>query len=60
MLKVDPIKCNGDELCVALCPAGAAEMDGGSGKALIDVDACLECYACRDSCPQEAISEEEE
>lgn len=58
MLIVDHEKCNGDELCVALCPVGAVQLEEQSGKAAIDPDQCIECYACKDSCPQEAISEQ--
>ena len=57
MLCVDKKKCNGDAVCTMLCPVGAAQI-GEDGKAGIDNSLCLECFACKASCPQEAIYED--
>lgn len=57
MLKVDKEKCNGDYLCVSVCPVGAPKEDE-AGKIAIAVDLCMECCACLNICPQEAIYEE--
>jgi MinD superfamily P-loop ATPase len=57
MLCVDKEKCNGDAVCSMLCPAGAIQM-GDDGKACIDGNLCMECFACKTSCSQEAIYED--
>lgn len=57
MLKVDKSKCTGDGICVSVCPVGAPQLTA-CGKAEIDVSVCMECYACMNVCPQEAIFEE--
>ncbi|WP_422445117.1 ATP-binding protein [Thermoanaerobacterium sp. DL9XJH110] len=56
MLKVDKNKCTGDQVCTTVCSTGAARMTD-SGKAEISPDMCVECYACINVCPQEAIYE---
>ncbi|MCR4429653.1 MAG: 4Fe-4S binding protein [Tepidanaerobacteraceae bacterium] len=59
MLKVDRKKCTGDQVCTTVCPTGAAHMTD-NGKAEISADVCVECYACMNVCPQEAIFEADE
>jgi ferredoxin len=59
MLKVNKELCNGDGICAAVCPVGAPSI-GEDGKADIDTDVCVECYACKEACPQEAIFEVDE
>jgi MinD superfamily P-loop ATPase len=57
MLVVNKEKCNGDAVCTMLCPMEAITI-GADGKAFIDTDQCMECFACQTSCSQEAIEEE--
>ena len=49
-------KCTADENCAAVCPVDCitfpAEIEG---KALIDQEECIDCAACVDECPAEAI-----
>lgn len=60
MLKVDKEKCNGDGICALTCAVGAAHLIEGDNKADIDCDACIECYACMNMCPEGAIYETDE
>jgi MinD superfamily P-loop ATPase len=57
VLVVNKDKCNGDAVCTMLCPMEAITI-GEDGKAFIDTDQCMECFACQTSCSQEAIEEE--
>ena len=59
MLIVRKEICNADSVCTVVCPVGAAQM-GDDGKAEIDTSLCVECYACKEACPQEAIIEVDE
>ena len=56
MICIDKEKCNGDAVCTMLCPAEALKI-GDDGKAEIDNSLCMECFACKSSCSQEAIYE---
>ena len=56
MLVVDKTKCTGDSVCVMICPVGAISL-GADGKALIDSAVCMECYSCKETCAESAISE---
>ena len=54
-IKIDHEKCYGVEECVQVCPASVYEIND-DGKAVADnVDECIECAACADVCPAEAI-----
>ncbi|NPV43539.1 MAG: 4Fe-4S binding protein [Firmicutes bacterium] len=59
MLRVNKEKCNGDELCTTVCPVGAAQICESDNKACIDADTCIECFACINICPQQAIYEDD-
>ena len=60
-MRIDPNLCDGHQECVPICPVNAiyiGEERGGKGKkAYIDLDRCVECYACLRSnvCPTKAI-----
>ena len=56
MLSVDKEKCNGDAVCTMLCPVEAIKICD-DGKAGIDNGLCMECFACKSSCSQDAIYE---
>ncbi len=51
----DKERCIGCELCVALCPFNAVELDE-EGKAEVILAACKGCGICAASCPEKAIS----
>jgi len=45
-MRIDPTKCVGCANCVAVCPMGAISVDARSRRAVVDRDACVECYTC--------------
>lgn len=45
-MRIDPRKCVACANCVAICPMEAIRIDPGIRRAVIDRDACVECYAC--------------
>ena len=53
-VKVDLSKCNGDEVCVQICPTGVFEMKDGKA-VVVDNDACVVCRACEVQCAEQAI-----
>ena len=58
---VDPSKCNGDSVCVDLCPVAAFELKevpGFEGKksVVVNNDACVACRACEAQCSTQAIT----
>lgn len=64
-VKVDWTKCNGDEVCVSVCPVEVFEMqelpEYSDSKKSVPVrkEECILCMACVTSCPTEAITVEE-
>ncbi len=66
-VSVDWKLCNGDEICVQVCPVGVYEMqvkvvDGEEKKVSVPVNAdeCIGCMACATQCPTGAITVEPE
>jgi NAD-dependent dihydropyrimidine dehydrogenase PreA subunit len=65
VVKVDYEKCNGDGICVDVCPTAVfelqevAEYPGEEKSVVVDNDECIECRACEDQCPVQAITIEE-
>ena len=58
-ITVDLDKCNGDGICVDTCPVNVYELDNKTGKAkVVNLDECIECLACQENCPEEAITVE--
>ncbi|MBC7128106.1 MAG: 4Fe-4S binding protein [Thermoplasmatales archaeon] len=54
VIEIDYSKCNGAAKCVEVCPVGIYELK--DGKAVVNnVDDCIECCACVESCPNNAI-----
>jgi len=58
---VDLKKCDGDAVCVEICPAAVFEMKevpGYEGKksVVVNNDACIACKACEVQCPTQAIT----
>jgi NAD-dependent dihydropyrimidine dehydrogenase PreA subunit len=59
-VNVDLGKCNGDGVCVDLCPAAvfeSKEVAGYEGKksVVVNNDACVGCRACEIQCATQAI-----
>jgi len=65
-VKVDWTKCNGDGICVDVCPVDVFELQDiaehpDTQKSItVREDDCILCMACVTSCPTEAIIVEEE
>jgi len=63
---VDWTKCNGDSICVDVCPVDVFELQDlveyqDTEKSVpVRADDCILCMACVTSCPTEAITVEEE
>ena len=45
-MRIDPNKCVACGNCVPICPVGAIHIDPTIGRAVVDADECVECYAC--------------
>lgn len=64
-VKVDWEKCNGDGVCVEVCPVEVFELQNvpdfeDTEKSVpVREDECILCMACVASCPTEAIAVEE-
>ena len=49
-------KCTADENCAAICPVDCISFPAANGgKAVIDNGLCIDCAACVEECPFEAI-----
>ncbi len=53
-LKLDQQICIGCHMCEAVCPHGVFKMNGKKAQ-MVDRDGCMECGACANNCPVEAI-----
>lgn len=64
-VKVDWEKCNGDAVCVEVCPVEVFELQdvpefSDTEKSVpVRMEECILCMACVASCPTEAITVEE-
>jgi ferredoxin len=45
-MKIDPDKCVACGNCVSVCPMGAISIEPAIGRATINADECVECFAC--------------
>lgn len=54
-LEVDYDKCSGAAVCVDVCPSDVFEIVDGKATAP-NIDACVECCACVQNCPENAIT----
>jgi len=65
-VKVDWTKCNGDGVCVEVCPVDVFELQNlpeypDTQKSVpVREEDCILCMACVTSCPTQAITVEEE
>ena len=57
-ITVDTNKCNGDGICVDVCPSGVFELNADGKSVPVNPDECIECMACVDQCPENAITVE--
>ena len=55
---VDKNKCDGDAVCVDICPMNVYELVDGKSEP-VRADDCIMCMACVNACPQQAITVEE-
>ena len=53
-LELDADKCNGCQLCIAVCPQAVFVM-ANKRALIIDRDACMECGACAMNCEPGAL-----
>ena len=54
-LELDVGKCIGCERCTEVCPHGVLAIEDKKVR-LVDRDNCMECGACQNNCPADAIS----
>jgi ferredoxin len=45
-MRIDPNKCVGCANCVPVCPMGAIAVSPALNRAVVDSDACVECFTC--------------
>lgn len=53
-LKLNVNKCNGCGMCIVVCPHAVFQIMNNKAE-IVDRDACMECGACAQNCPVEAI-----
>ena len=54
-LKLDAEKCTGCGKCIEVCPRQVLVMREHKA-AIVDLDACIECGACRQNCAFDAVT----
>ncbi len=47
-------KCK-EKVCTFICPANVYKFDEAANEVVVQYENCLECGACRISCPKQAI-----
>lgn len=57
-VKVDLEKCNGDAICISICPTSVFEMKDNKAAVIREQD-CILCMACVAQCPTQAIEVKE-
>jgi NAD-dependent dihydropyrimidine dehydrogenase PreA subunit len=55
---VDKGKCNGDSVCVDVCPQNVFEIQNNKAVPVNEGD-CISCQACVEGCPEKAITVED-
>jgi NAD-dependent dihydropyrimidine dehydrogenase PreA subunit len=53
-IKIDLDKCEGEGICVDVCPVEVFEIKDGKS-VVVNLDECIECMACETQCPEVAI-----
>ena len=54
-LELDTDKCIGCKMCTVVCPHAVFVMQDKKA-VIVEKDACMECGACRENCPADAIA----
>ncbi|NHV60591.1 MAG: 4Fe-4S binding protein [Candidatus Verstraetearchaeota archaeon] len=57
-VKVDHEKCNGDAICISVCPTNVFDLKDNKAVATREQD-CILCMACVSQCPTQAITVQE-
>ena len=55
-MRIDPSKCVACGNCTYVCPMGAIYIDPAIGRATVNRDECVECYACYNGLSQEHLN----
>jgi ferredoxin len=55
-MRVDPEKCVACANCVPICPMGAIAVSPSLKRAVVDSDACVECFACHRGMSKEHLN----
>lgn len=55
-MRIDSGKCVACGNCLAVCPVGAIFIHPASGRATVELDECVECYACYNRMSKEHLS----
>lgn len=54
-LRLDAARCNGCRMCVIVCPHAVFVVENRKA-IIVDLDACMECGACAQNCPEDALT----
>ena len=54
-LKLSAERCNGCAICILVCPHAVFALENKKAR-IVDRDACMECGACANNCPEEALT----
>lgn len=54
-LRLDAARCNGCRMCVIVCPHAVFVVENRKA-VIVDRDACMECGACSQNCPEDALT----
>jgi ferredoxin len=55
-MQIDQHKCVACGNCIAVCPVGAISIDPVANRAAVDLDECVECYACHSRMSKEHLN----
>jgi len=55
-MRIDPKKCVGCANCVPVCPMGAIAVSPAINRAVVDADACVECFTCHRGMSKEHLN----
>ncbi len=55
-MRIEPQKCVACGNCLAICPVGAIVIDPGIRRATVNLDECVECYACYNRMSKEHLN----